>query len=739
MKEYPSQIQCFAVALLLCATTHGIRLFGQEYHALLRDGTTVAGDQLRHQTERRPITLDDRQLLDVDNPVWVLRAPKRTVAQPRTYIEFTNGDRLVGRAHAIVTGEAALPWADHLVVTDTLHTGGLVRVRMDWIRRIVRGHVNEASPGDTRFFIRLDDGREVTPRSLQWRASGARLLTDDGIVDVAFDRMVDFRFPLEHIVPPLPGAVFLEGDQPKIVRTVTTDGEVFTFPHSMLARAEYRKGRSYIESPELLATRPPWSLDTISFARDGIAWQTYLNDDEMPLSLLPLVKEESAAGVLHLPWRRNANVYGGMLRRGETASELGIGMHSHSKLTFALPSGASTFQSLLALDQAAGTGGCVHCRIYLNEDDQPIWQREFLQGRDGIQRIGPLEIRDAKTLTLEVDFADDERPEGADPLDIRDWVHWLLPTIQVDPQSPSFASRRQEDIERLVPEVEGWRVADDLLDHVTVRPSWHERGEGWRMALCSGKRPLVIERHLHVNLTNAWLHIEAAAADMPGALHEIRVQADSDDVGSTMNGRIRTMDKGRFHDRVHILWRHPHEEVTLRVTATPEEGSSRKELKGVVFRPLRLQPLIKGLPSGGTPIEPEVPITVLSPLKAICDGEPLSLRAGMVSERVELNVRGWNFSEGYGVPTDSEITYELDPSWKRFVAVIGLADGWKGAGPYQILIDGKVFWSSGHHYNRNRQGEQIDVELPPGGETITLKMLGDSSGGAWAHAGFLTK
>ena len=111
----------------------------------------------------------------------------------------------------------------------------------------------------------------------------------------------------------------------------------------------------------------------------------------------------------------------------------------------------------------------------------------------------------------------------------------------------------------------------------------------------------------------------------------------------------------------------------------------------------------------------------------------------MVTERVELNVRGWNFAEGYGVPTGSEITYALDPSWKRFVAVIGLADGWKGAGPYQIIVDDEIIWSSHHHYNRNRQGEQMNVELPTGGKTITLKMLGESSGGAWAHAGFLTK
>ena len=705
------------------------------YEVLLRDGTTITGDQLRHLAERRALTLDNQQLLEVDNPLWVLRDTTLSVTRPREYIELVNGDRLIGTAHTVVTGETAWPWGDHLIVTNTLQSGN-VRVRLDWLRRIVRSDVNEGQPAGDRFHLRLADGRELTPQSLRWMVSGAKLLTDGGIVEVAFDEMADICWPEQAIVPPLFGAAFLDGQQPKVVRTVTKDGQIFTFPHSMLAPAPER---SFRESRQLLATRPPWSLDTIYFDRDAIVWQTYFRDDEMPLSLLPLIAQEHKAAFHHLPWRRNANVHGCILQCENASGELGIGMHSRTRLTFKLPPHASRFTSLVGFDRRVGNGGCVHVRVYVNDNASPAWERKYVRGSDGEQTVGPIDMQNAETLTLEADFAHEGRPAGADPLDICDWVNWLLPTVEVDRRAPSFASRRQEDIARLVPEIDGWQVKDDLLNELTLKPTLMLKDEGWRMALCSGARPLVLEKKTRIDLTNAWLRIEATAADMPGATHEIRVGVESDDVGSTVKGCLKTAD-WRYLGRVHVLHHHRYEEVTVRVIASAEEGSSRRELKGVVFRPLRLEPLVTGLPPDGKPIEPEVPVTSLEPLSAKCDGQTLSLVPGMVSTRVELNVRGWNFEQGYGVPSGSEITYALDPAWKRFVAIIGMSHWLLPAGQYQILVDNQVIWTSRHDFNRNHQGEQVNVELPKGGRTITLKLLDrEHSSGAWAHAGFLTK
>jgi hypothetical protein len=134
-----------------------------------------------------------------------------------------------------------------------------------------------------------------------------------------------------------------------------------------------------------------------------------------------------------------------------------------------------------------------------------------------------------------------------------------------------------------------------------------------------------------------------------------------------------------------------------------------------------------------------VALTSLKPQSAQLRGKSFELERGMASSRVPLNIRGWRFEAGFGAPTGSEITYRLDPAWRQFVAVIGLADGWHGAGPYEILLDDQPHWASPAALGRDDPGEQIVVPIPAGHRTITLKLSGRDSIGAWAHAGFLTK
>ncbi len=507
-------------------------------------------------------------------------------------------------------------------------------------------------------------------------------------------------------------------------------GDVLTIPRAMVTKDFEKTRRKSKSSTQLLATRPPWSLSTFMFDPDAIVGETYLSDDEWPLSLLQVVDAQQKIAVQHLPWRRNRNVHGGVLQCGETVAELGIGMHSHSRLTFALPPGAKRFTSQVGLDLAAGDGGCVHCRIYLDDDPAPRWQREFLRGGDGVQTVKPIDIAGAKTLTLQVDFADKDRPSGADPLDIRDWVNWLLPTVHIEP------TREPGDLARLVPELEGWSISPAQLPHVSLRPAWLKKEDSWSMAIDSGDEPLVLSRRARIDLTNAWLHVQAARDAKENSLYEVHVAADGEKVSSTMNGGIRTYSSGKYSERVYILHECAGQDVELEVTVNKyrrDKGDGR----GIVFGPLQLQPLVRHLPADGQPIEPDVPLTSLVPVRAVHKKKPLTLVAGKVGEEQALNVRDWQFTAGYGVPTGSEITYALDSDWHMFVAVIGLAEGWHGAGPYEILLDGKPHWASEAAYARNDQGEQIAVPIPPGHETITLRVLGEESGAAFAHAGFM--
>ena len=132
-------------------------------------------------------------------------------------------------------------------------------------------------------------------------------------------------------------------------------------------------------------------------------------------------------------------------------------------------------------------------------------------------------------------------------------------------------------------------------------------------------------------------------------------------------------------------------------------------------------------------------LTSLSPERVLPGGRDpkLTLSAGQLTDGTPLGIRDVRFAQGVGVPTGTEITYRLDPTWTRFVAVIGLASGWQEAGPYEILLDGQPHWKDpAAKYDRNSPGRQIDVAIPSGHERITLRVGGRASFAAWALAGF---
>ena len=91
-----------------------------------------------------------------------------------------------------------------------------------------------------------------------------------------------------------------------------------------------------------LATRPLWSLDTLLLDPQSIAFATWLDPTELPRSLLPVVEVQEKRSVHHLPWQLQRSVLGDPLQCGETVSELGVGMHSFTRLAFQLPPHATS-------------------------------------------------------------------------------------------------------------------------------------------------------------------------------------------------------------------------------------------------------------------------------------------------------------------------------------------------------------------------------------------------------------
>lgn len=125
--------------------------------------------------------------------------------------------------------------------------------------------------------------------------------------------------------------------------------------------------------------------------------------------------------VLHA-FRRDSNVLGGpLITAGRTAAK-GLGVHARSRLTFAVPAGATRFWTRVGFDDSAlrlGIEPRAAVRVLVDGEvafDQP----DLVAGQPPLD-IGPLPVRGGGLLTLEV--------EPGRGRDLGDRINWLLPVF----------------------------------------------------------------------------------------------------------------------------------------------------------------------------------------------------------------------------------------------------------------------------------------------------------------------
>lgn len=738
----------------------------QRYWILLEDGTQRTGEQLDSWLGGEgAIKLDGKPVGDKNNPLRIVRDTSLISENPGPHIRLTNGDVLPGRLEQLAPASMDAA-TEHFIVRPALDAHNavanrqIVRVREHCVAQIVL-----EGAGQTRYrpgWISFRDGREITARSIRFDGDAIRGLADDDLFTASLREVREIHLPDRNLIEGvLDDAVYAEGDvSGRIVRVRLAAGAQFTFPGDMIAtefrlKDATRRGRLQGDI-ELRAIRPVWALDTVLLDRREVVLASYRRNDEVPLSLLPVVRVQEAHGLHAWPWRRNRSVGGELLRSGNLAADLGIGAHAASEVVFQLPEAALELSGYVGIDTAVGKGGCAKAQVHRDQvGEKPIWESGFLIGGQQPVSLGRIHVGGAKQLVLVADVAHQGRPPGADPLDIRDEVDWLLPTVRVD---LAKIPQTERDLGFWIPALAGWEPSPETARHLQLQPAWSSSEGEWRMAtlLADAAWPdpndakalrndapiMEFRRTLKVSLVNARLPVAAGRNDGNRGSHVVTVEVDGEELGSTMNGPIKTTASSlrqRFDSRHWILGDFASREVTVSIVATPHR-TVRQPAPLIVWEMATPRPLIEGLPPSGRPLAPDVPITALKPIKIKSEHDvKLDIQRGKLVDGQPLCVCGYPLDEGFGAPTGSEITYALDPSWGRFVAVIGLADGWQGAGPYQILLDGEPHWSNSPSkaFGRNDPGQQIDVVIPPGHKTITLVIGGRESQGAWAHAGFV--
>jgi hypothetical protein len=405
--------------------------------ASFADGSRGAGPTLpAWPVAELDVRRDGKGIFAAGNPLRMMRDQEAALEGQAPLVMLANGDCVNGLAVGLVTGPEGPRLKLRLVSPLSSDAGEHVLVRPDQVRRItstVVSHNLEPAPGT----VWLTDWRKLSARSLRLGDSGLAILTDKGLVEVPYDRIADAVFPNVDLTaavledrrfanPALVGAISrftLRGGATLTSGRVDREAELVT-------RKNGKQGLPHVT----YRIQPVWSSQAILVPEEEIAWCSYRAANEVPLALLPMeiLANRGLLGPAK-PCRRNEGATGEcLLAGGGRESDLGFSTHSYSELAVTLPPGASSLSLSVAMDHASGKGGCVRCRIFANRvGGKELWKSRVFRGNEAAKETGKLDVESVEQVVLVTEYAHDDRPPGADPLDIRDDVLWLNPLLKM--------------------------------------------------------------------------------------------------------------------------------------------------------------------------------------------------------------------------------------------------------------------------------------------------------------------
>jgi len=479
------------------------------YEATWADGSRTTGDELLDwgSATSQP-RLGDRRLFDPANPIRSLRET-RLAAEPlaESFIEFIGGDVLPGKVVGFATGGTddydALP--AHLLVEPLVKVElpGMparptIRVLPDFVRRVVF-----RSSDDPRFrpgTLLLVDGRKLALRSLRWSDAGVRALTEAGPVSVALADLVEAQLPSRdpwELHARRLGMLDPEGTS-QLLMLETPDGlRATTSLERLIARST---GDANNPDTWYHVIQPAWSLDALFLSHRRVGERRLWPTERLPLAgIEPSASRHRA--VFSAAWqqpRNGKNVQGGPLVSGSEPFAWGFGVQAWHELEFALPPLARAFRTHLGLDAAAGTGGCA--RGIVGAGKRELFRSPLLVGSGKVIDTGRLALEGGDTsLTLVTDWANDDRPAGTDPYDVRDIFDWLEPELELD-----RAGLRQAVVEQMRlalagldawefdgPYGKAWRLVNVFDPSRRARPSFD-------LAIRPIGGPVTMTRRVHV-------------------------------------------------------------------------------------------------------------------------------------------------------------------------------------------------------------------------------------------------
>lgn len=775
--------------LALGLLASGASAFGEDrFVAWLANGSAVTAPTLP-SWPLPPASwhLVDRNLLAPAQFVRLVRDRLARIERRPPYLVLANGDVLCGmparweRDPTLGPGGGRL-WVQ-LEAPLTPLAGTELPIRADRVARLVLNASAAAEPPQSGR-VRLADQRHWLAQAIRWHEDGLALLTAQGVVHVPWDDLAEVCFPG---VDPW-GALLDDNrwvdtaDGGLITRWQTLQGAVLTTAR-VRQEEQWPGPRRSTTSDMVYVLQPAWALAPLAVPPTAFATCSVRRADELPLPLLParrLVHTTLLAPVQPPPDPQPPH---GWLATTQGESDLGLPVRPATVLAWDLPAPAEQLLLQVGLDLAVGAGGCVRCQVWGKRPDNPnrppaaaseggpgttpaaplspaiaalaqeydcLWDSGVFQGKDGVKVPPPLVIADRRQVLLVTDFAHDDRPPGADPLDIRDRVVWLNPLVKL---SPSLLATTHLAAVRL-PGAATWQI--DALEGggVELTTQWHAASGQWdsllkvpagqrwtlrkQVAITPSADVLELLTVCPLNLDEHQLALRIDGVDVPWSNNADRNQLRQ---WTLRYSRLRATGQepeGNLTDRLAYWWdlqEWQGRNVTLELTIG---GSHRVEM---VWRGLALRSAVNNLPPDGQLRQPDVPLTRLTPMEEPPGdvSRPMAGAIPITREGQPIRFLGKWFRDGYGMGRNSRISFPISPNFRSFVAVVGCCQ--QAVGPLQILVDDQIVWQR-PVLSSLWPAEQIEIALPRGAKRLTLQT--GTSGlyygfAAFANAGFLVE
>jgi len=571
-------VRAFPIAALLAQTALAasapgvVAAAGSRFTAALEDGRRVGGDEVRpwHAIDAAP-RLGGVELFDPRNPVvWIRDESLRAPREPQAFVELIGGDVLPGQVVDGSYGDGPLDECTPPFVLVEPEVGvdapnapprSGVRIVTRWLRRVVWTRSDDRTtfePGTAYF----RDGSSVRFRSVRWGRGELRLLIDDGISQVSFDRIAEIHLPesdpwdawFEQL------AILSPGLESRLLCVETVDGARLTASTERFRATAH--GASKDPANWLHVVAPAWSLDALWIPYRSIRAHTFHAPDRVPLSRLdPSRVEQRSLFGASWTWRRNRSVEDDELLCGGERWGWGFGVHARTELEFELCDAVRALRTRVGLDHVVGEGGCARAELRLRgarsglraertHDSVPvapdsggdggsgdggsgsggsggdagerrIWQSAVIVGSTRTIDSGRVDLGSGagRRLVLIADPVLDGVPEAADPFDIRDHVDWLEPTLELD--AARLAEEVATRVARGVPALDGWSFVPSgegaAPPVARFANRWDESDRfvsRFRLVLVVDRDPIVLRRESRAVSGERWVF--AALARLPG-------------------------------------------------------------------------------------------------------------------------------------------------------------------------------------------------------------------------------